>query len=164
MNTAAPFTEADATAALPVRMLDGGRWLVRGMQRLVGVALILAALGLWLAPGSGFGTDAVLFKLLLSIIAAFAAIGFLQSGASKAAPFVEIDTIRREVRLMRASGQDAAQVIERCAIDDLAHAELVGAHVRLWDASGAFLAEATLTDPQAFARMRACLQDSGKLA
>lgn len=163
MTATAQLPDADLTAPQPVRMLDGGRLVVRGVQRLFGVAFLAVAFGLWLMPGSSFENDLLLFKLLLSIVAGFVGIGLLQSGAPKLAPHVEIDTIRREVRLVRASQTDATEVLERCAFNDLAHVEIEGPHVRLWDASGAFLAEATLTDQQVFSRLTACLRDSGKL-
>lgn len=163
MTTTAQLPETDLAAAQPVRMLDGGRLMMRGMQRLFGVAFIAVAFGLWLMPGSSFESDLLLFKLLLSIVAGFVGIGLLQSGAPKLAPHVEIDTIRREVRLVRVSQTSVTQVLERCAFNDLAHVEVEGPHVRLWDASGAFLAEVTLTDQPVFARLTACLRDCGKL-
>lgn len=163
MTSTAQMPDADLTAAQPVRMLDGGRLMLRGLQRLFGVAFIVVAFGLWLLPGSSFESEMLLFKLLLSIVAGFLGIGLLQSGAPQLAPHIEIDTIRREVRLVRASQLEAPQVLERCAFDDLAHVELEGPHVRLWDASGAFMAEVTLTDQKVFSRLTACLRDSGKV-
>lgn len=163
MTTAAHLPEAEMTAAQPVRMLDGSRVMLRGVQRLFGVAFLAVAFGLWLMPGSSFESDLLLLKLLLSIVAGFVGIGFLQSGAPKMSPHVEIDTIRREVRLVRASQTATTEVLERCAFDNLAHVEIEGPHVRLWDASGAFMAEVTLTDQKVFARLTAGLRDSGKL-
>ena len=164
MTLAADLINTDATTAQPVRMLDGGRLVLRGIQRLLGASLIVAAFGLWLAPDSSFENDLLLFKLLLSIVLGFMGFGLMQSGAPQLAPHVEIDTIRREVRLVRATGAAAPQVLERCPFDALAHVEVEGPHVRLWNESGAFLAEATLTDQATFARLTACLRDSGKLA
>lgn len=163
MTLAANMPETEIATAQPVRMLDGGRLVLRGLQRLFGASFIVVAFGLWLVPDSSFENDLLLFKLLLSIVSGFVGIGLLQSGAPQLAPHVEIDTIRREVRLVRASHTAPSQVLERCRFDALAHVEVEGPHVRLWDASGAFLAEATLTDQPTFARLTACLRDSGKL-
>lgn len=143
-------------------MVDGGRFVLRGAQRLLGVALIAVAFGLWLMPGSDFDHELLLFKLLLSIVAGLAGVGMLQSGTARLDPRVEIDTIRREVRLVRDTASDALQVIDRCAFDALAKVEIDGPHVRLWNASGVFMAEATLTDQQVLSRLATCLRASGQ--
>ena len=121
MMTTAEFMDTDAAALQPARVVDGGRMVLRGAQRLVGASLALAAVGLWLAPGSSWESDVMLFKLILSIIALLAGFGLMQSSATPAAPEVEIDTIRREVRLLRPAPDGSATVLKRCTFGNLLH-------------------------------------------
>ena len=162
MSTATQFTPQPSIETQPAHMLDGSRLLTRGAQRLVGVAMIAAAIGLWVMPGSSFDSDLLLFKLLLSIVAGLVAIGLLQSAAPKATPYVEIDTVRREVRLMRNTRSEAAELVQRCPFEDLSKVEREGVHLRMWDAEGVFLAEVAMTEYDVFERLSSALRDSGK--
>ncbi len=164
MTATAGFVDVKALAVEPVGVVDGGRMIIRGTQRLFGVSLTIAAIGLWLAPGASWESDVMLFKLILSITAVIAGLGLVSASAKPRAPEVEIDTIRREVRLVRRQRGTAAEILQNCAFADLAKAEYKGSTVRLWDASGAFLAEANLSDRTAFSSLIAGLRDVGKLA
>ncbi len=163
MTATADFMDAPAPASEPVRMADGGRMIVRGVQRLVGVSLTIAALGLWLAPGSSWENDIMLFKLILSITAVIAGLGLVSSSSTPRAPEVEIDTIRREVRLVRRLRGAAPVILKSCAFDKLAKAEHKGTNVRLWDEAGVFLAEVNLTDRAALSSLVSGLRDVAKL-
>ncbi|MGC1495107.1 MAG: hypothetical protein WA790_04810 [Sulfitobacter sp.] len=165
MTATAEFMNVDAAAPAlqPVRIVGGGRMLVRAAQRLMGVALIIAALGLWLAPGASWESDVMLFKLILSITAGLAGLGLMQSSATPQAPEVEIDTIRREVRLVRRAKDGHSDVLQRCAFAELGRVEREGAHVRLWDSSNTFLAEVSLSDRSAMSSLVSGLRDAGKL-
>lgn len=164
MTATADFVEPHIPAAEPVRMVDGARMIVRGAQRLLGAALALAAVGLWAAPGASWESDILLFKLILSLTAIIAGIGLMSASARPAAPEIEIDTIRREVRLVRRARGTAPVVLETSRFDALAHVELEGATVRLWDQSGAFLAEVCPTDRKVLSSLIAGLRDAGKIA
>lgn len=166
MTAASDFMNADTTAPAlaPVRAADGGRMLVRAAQRLTGVALVIAALGLWLAPGASWENDVMLFKLILSLTAGLAGLGLMQSSATPNTPEIEIDTIRREVRLVRLVKDGKNIVLHRCAFSELARAEQDGVHVRLWDKTNALLAEVSLTDRTAMISLMSGLRAAGKLA
>jgi hypothetical protein len=166
MTATADIVHADpiAPTVAPVRIADGARMLVRAAQRLSGVALVLAALGLWLAPGSSFESDIMLFKLILSITAVLAGIALMQSSATPNTPEVEIDLIRREVRLVRFIKEGANDVLQRCAFADLARAERDGMHVRLWGQNDALLAEVSLSDRTEMTSLVSGLRAAGKLA
>lgn len=58
-----------AVDGVSVRALDTGRTLGRLARRVTGAGLILAAAGLWLAPGSSWAADILLIKLVLSLVA-----------------------------------------------------------------------------------------------
>jgi hypothetical protein len=163
MSVSVEFMNADTTTIAPVRIAEGGPMLIRATQRLTGVALVFAAFALWLAPGAAWESDVMLFKLILSLTAVIAGLGLVSSSSTPRAPEVEIDTIRREVRLVRRQRGAAAQVLQSCGFGKLARAEHEGNTVRLWDQAGTFLAEVSLTDRKALSSLVAGLQDAGKL-
>jgi hypothetical protein len=164
MMTTAEFMNTEAASVEPVRMTESGRMVIRGAQRLIGAALALAAVGLWIVPGSSWESDVMLFKLILSLVALFAAVGLLQASASSTSPEVEIDTIRREVRLMRPASDGSAAMVERCAFAELSRAERDGDLVQLWGRGNRLLANVKLSDRAALASLVAGLRDVGKLA
>lgn len=55
-------------------MVEDHRWALRGTQRMIGVALILAAAGLWVLPGASWEADVALMKLALTLL--FGLVGF----------------------------------------------------------------------------------------
>ncbi len=163
MTATSDFMNADALALEPVRVADGGRMIMRAGFRLVGVALLLASMGLWLAPGANWESDVMLLKLLLTSVAVIAGLGCMQASANPTAPEVEIDTIRREVRLLRKADDGSAAVLQHCSFADLTRAEVRGSHVRLFGADSNLLAELSLYDRKALRRLMAGLEDAGKL-
>lgn len=163
MTATVDFVQADIPATEPVRVVDGWRMIARGLQRLAGAALALAAVGLWAAPGSSWESDVLLFKLILSLTAILAGIGLMSASAKPSAPEIEIDTIRREVRLVRRMRGETPVLLETCRFDELAHVEFDGASVNLWDSKGEFLAEVCPTDRKALTSLIAGLRDAGKI-
>ncbi len=163
MTATSEFMSVKAAKPAPVRMADGGRMVVRVAQLLFGAALTLAAIGIWLAPGASWESDVMLLKLVLSLTALLAGFGLMHSSSTPSAPEVEIDTIRREVRLVRPAANGSAEILQRCAFNALSRAEQRGGHVRLWDQSGDLLAEVTLTDRDTLKSLVAGLRDTGKL-
>ncbi|MGJ8628362.1 MAG: hypothetical protein ACSHXB_15485 [Sulfitobacter sp.] len=166
MTATADFMNAEATAPAlaPVRIADGGRMLVRAAQRFCGAALVIAALGLWVAPGASWENDLMLFKLILSITAGLAGLGLMQSSAKPRTPEIEIDTIRREVRLVRVVRDGKNVVLQRCGFSELSRAERDGVHVRLWDSNDVLLAEVSLADQNSMTSLMAGLRAAGKIA
>ena len=148
--------------ASPVRTVDGARMMMRGGQSLLGGALILAAIGLWIMPGSEFSSEVMLMKLGLSLTAAGIGISLAHQGKSEKLPEVQIDTIRREVRLVRVKGVQK-DVIKTCKFADLDRAEVEGSHVVLWAPGNVMLAEVPMTDPQSRNSLMLGLMDAGKL-
>ena len=163
MTATAEFIDENAPTIEPVQMADGARMVVRGAQRLFGVSLTIAALGLWLAPGASWESDVMLFKMILSITAVIAGLGLVSASTTPKPPEVEIDTIRREVRLVRRLRGAPADVLQTCSFANLTHAEHEGSNVRLWDQAGVLLAKVMLTDRAALKSLVAGLQDVGKL-
>jgi hypothetical protein len=162
MTSAADPSAFDQLAPQPVRALDGGRLVLRGVQGVIGAALILTAVGLWFAPGANWSQDLMLMKLLASTVGGMAGIAFLQGFTRPNAPKVEIDTIRHEVRLVRTQGKDR-YVLDRCKFTDLTRVENSGTHVQLWGKNDALLAEVAASDRVSHRSLVTALRVAGKL-
>ena len=109
MTATSEFMNIQAPTLEPARMVDGGRMIIRSAQRLIGAALTLAAIGIWIAPGASWESDVMLFKLILSLTAVIAGLGLMGASTAPRAPEIQIDTIRREVRLVRRQRGGADQ-------------------------------------------------------
>lgn len=164
MTASSDFMSNDIIRALePARMVDGGRLIMRGLQRMLGVALTLAAVGIWIAPGASWESDIMLFKLVLSLTALLAGLGIMQTSRKAAKPEVEIDTIRREVRVVRMGASGAPILLQRCPFGDLSRAEQDGNHVRMFGPDKNLLAEVTLTSRATLVSLITGLHNAGKL-
>lgn len=161
MTATADFLSANRSTLEQPTMVDGSRMVLRGLRRLLGAALMLAAAGLWLAPGGAGESEAMLFKLALSTMAVLAGFGFLNASSKPAAPEVEIDRIRREVILVRHNRGRGTEILQRCAFKDLAHVEKTATGLQLWDQHGTFLAALTISDPTAQCALLSALGHSG---
>ncbi|APE43832.1 hypothetical protein BOO69_10715 [Sulfitobacter alexandrii] len=144
-------------------MVDGGRMLVRSVQRIFGAGLFLAAFVIWLAPVTE-QHEVMLFRLFLSAAAAIAGIGLMLASGRPASPEVRIDTIRRTVSLVRPGVEGRHAMLSHCAFADLGAAEITGGVVRLWDGGGRLLAVVTLTDKVVLNSLINGLRDAGKIA
>ena len=164
MTVTADFMSARRTASELVFKTDGSRMLLRGLQRLVGFSLALTAAALWIVPGSNWDHDVLLFKLILSITSIIAGLVLMQSSARPVPPEIEIDTIRREVRLVRRSKTTSDTLVSRSTFAELGKVEVEGACVRLWDAKMTLLAEITLHDRDVRRSLLGGLRDEGVLA
>ena len=145
------------------RMAAGDRMIVRAFQRLGGVSLIVAALALWLMPGSNWAADLMLFKLVLSVSGVLAGTGLLLASCRMGAPFVELDPKQGAVRVLRPRPGQAPIELQSCAFADLSLVERRGPFVRLWDADQRFLAEVTLEDKDTLVPVLAGLRAAGKV-
>lgn len=136
--------------------------MVRGSMSFLGAALMLAAAGLWIAPGSDWSADLLLIKLVVSLVIGFTGLALLQQGQTPAAAEVEVDTVRREIRLVRRSLR-GDELVSRTKYEDMDRAELNGAHLILWGQDDVMLAEVALTDPVLRRSLLSGLSDAGKL-
>lgn len=153
---------ADAAPSDYPQMVDGRRWAIRSVQTLGGATLILSALGLWVAPGASWDADLALMKLGLSLFLGFAGLAIVQLGRARPIVQVEIDTTRREVRLVRISGRHK-ELVDRTRMCDLGRAEARHGTVSLYDAHGDLIADVALSDPQTRTSVMGALRDAGKL-
>ena len=155
-------TDMDATAPKRKIMRRVRRVAIRSAKTVGGMTLIVAARGLWIAPTTIGDGELVIMKLGLSLFLGFAGLAVMQRSYRKPAPEIEIDTIRREVRLVRGYGRQR-RVLGRMSIRDLGKAELCEDAVRLNTANGTFLAEVPLDDTQMRNSLCNALRDAGKL-
>lgn len=162
MTSAADPATFDSLAPQPARMLDGSRMVLRGVQGVIGAALIMAAIGIWIAPGANWAQELLLIKLLASVLSGAVGLACLQSFVRPAAPKVEIDTIRHEVRLVRTRGKDRF-VLDRCRFEDLTLVEDSGTHVQLWGKNQVLIAEVAATDRISHRSLITALKVAGKL-
>ncbi|MEO0380669.1 MAG: hypothetical protein AAF252_10385, partial [Pseudomonadota bacterium] len=89
-------------------------------------------------------------------------LAFLQAGRAQPSVEIEIDTVRREVRLVRGKGR-ARDVVSQIAIADLGPAEVRGEMARLWTTDGDLVAEVAMSDPALRLSLLGALRDAGKL-
>ncbi len=162
MTSAADPATFDSIAPQSARMLDGSRMVLRGVQGVFGAALLIAAAGLWIAPGASWAQETMLLKLFASILCAMVGLACFQRFVRPAAPKVEIDTIRHEVRLVRTHGRDR-YVLDRCSFKDLTLVENSGTHVQLWGKNNVLLAEVAATDRVSHRSLVTALRVAGKL-
>ncbi|MEM6340953.1 MAG: hypothetical protein AAF729_07375 [Pseudomonadota bacterium] len=121
--------------------------LAKRAQIFVGGALFAAAFALWLAPGATWAAEVIGTKVVLSMILGFIGLGLVQSGFTPTRREIEIDSEAGEIRVMRYQGKQA-KVLRRCAFEDLGSVHRDGTVIRIWDASGAFIADIGLEDVQ----------------
>lgn len=164
MTVTADFAAEMGALRRTVRTVDGGRLIMRVLLRLTGVALVLACLGLWLAPGASWESDIMLFKLILSVMTGLTGICLLQTSVAPKQPEIEIDTKIGELRLIRPSRAGRGEVLHSCSFADLELAELRGQHLRLWEKGSRLIAEIAITNGRAENEMLAGLRAAGKLA
>ena len=162
MTSAADPATFESIGPQPVSMLDGSRMLMRGVQGVVGFALILTAVGLWVAPGANWSQELLLIKLLASVTGAMLGVALLQSFIRPTAPKIEIDTIRHEVRLVRTRGKDR-YILDRCKFSDLTLVENSGTHVPLWGKNNELIAEVAAQDRVSHQSLVTALRVAGKL-
>ena len=102
----------------------------------------------------------MLCKLIVSLVLGFAGIALWQAGEAMPKPQLELDIVRREVRLVRYHGENKG-LLKRRRFSELEEVQIQGNTVALWSDDGALLAELTLSDEVALRSFRSALRDEG---
>ncbi|WP_238364423.1 hypothetical protein [Mesobacterium pallidum] len=76
MSNAADFMDLSTTHRAPA----GSNTVFRAVSSLFGAALLLAALGLWLVPGSSWSAELLLIKLSMTALFGLGGLSFVQAG------------------------------------------------------------------------------------
>lgn len=160
--TATFDTTTDHDAADAPRALFTRRSIARFVTRVFGAVLVLGGIGIWLEPTPYAGADLVAMKLAVSLVFSLAGFMILQERRTDDTAEVEIDTVRREVRVLTGAGR-ARKLARRTAIRDLGKAELMGDSLRLTAANGDVLADVSLADTHIRKSLCSALHDAGKL-
>lgn len=162
--TAIDMTSEALAPQRPLRAIVGPRVLLRYVQRMVGTGMFLAALLLWIAPGSNWGAEIMLMKLAISCVMILAGIGLFQASALEHLPTVEIDVRKGEVRMVRKDVFGSRILMETCAFQDIARAEQDGCNLRIWGPQNRELVDISLSDFDAMNEVVRKLRAFGKLA
>ena len=141
--------------------VSGTRSILRLMQRLVGVSLLMASSGLWLAPGANWNNEVMLMKMALSAISLLVGVWLILSG-QKPAPEIQIDTVRRVVRLVRPGPLGADLLLQKCRFSDLSKVKREDRVLRFWDEKGDFIADVYIGHQSVMDVLISGLLDSGQ--
>lgn len=79
--------------------------------RFLGLVLVLTAYGQWFLPASLFGTEAVATKALLCFLLGMAGCWLYWLSGRGFSTQIEVDTFRREIRVVRRNGQGRRRVV-----------------------------------------------------
>lgn len=120
----------------------------------------MAALALLVLPFGADTATAVLCKMMVALTLGFVGAALWQAGAPVATPELEIDMVRREVRLVRWSGSSRQQTAT-AAFSSVGHAEIVGNRARLWAQDETLIAEVSMPGESATRSLMRALQDEG---
>jgi len=142
--------------------VDGSRMILRTVHRIAGVALVVTASGLWIAPGADWSHDVMLMKMGLSVMALMIGFWCMLAGVRPPQPDLEIDTDRGEVRLVRTGAMGATLTLHRCRFADLARVELIGNTLKFWDERSGFIADIQVTERAILNRLLSSLRDAGQ--
>ncbi len=151
-------TEYTATAGA----IAGAITIARVMQRVVGVALIAAASGLWLAPGADFSSDVMLMKMGLSTFALILGFWLVFAVGSKAQSEVELDVLRSELRILRRGPMGAMLVVYSRALSDLGRVQKSKKGLKFWDEQGAVVADVHVSNQKTMDILVSGLRDAGQ--
>ncbi|MCH2078067.1 MAG: hypothetical protein MK180_14520 [Rhodobacteraceae bacterium] len=81
-----------------------GEPLLRLAQSILGVSAAVAALSLWVVPGSSLGADVFAMKVAVSLAFAMLAAVLLQPGKLGAEPEIHVDFAREQVSVVHVEG------------------------------------------------------------
>ncbi|WP_147104058.1 hypothetical protein [Tateyamaria sp. syn59] len=152
----------DTTEAKGIKSALGIGTITVFATRAAGAILVLGAIGVWLEPTNYAGADLVVMKLAVSLFLSLAGFMILQDRRVTDSPDVEIDTVRRELRVVTGAGRHR-KVTRRTAIRDLGKAQVIGDTVRLKAANGDVLADVSMSDARVRRHLCGALHDAGKL-
>jgi len=133
--------------ALPLVLTFSPNWPARTVLfRIVGTALVLSASGMWLMPGSQFGSDVVLIKLGVSLFFFLCGLALLMRNHSDAQPDAYFDPIRQELRVLQKNSRGRPQTVLRRAYDTLGSARFTGNNMEVYDVDGSLLMRLPIDD------------------
>jgi ABC-type nickel/cobalt efflux system permease component RcnA len=162
MSVTSDFMSESTDYSTTASAIAGAITIARIMQRIVGVALIAAASGLWLAPGADFSSDVMLMKMGLSAFVLILGFWLVFSVGSKAQTEVELDVMRSELRIMRPGPMGAMLVVYSRALSDLGRVQKSKKGLKFWDEQGAVVADVHVSNQKTMDVLVSGLRDAGQ--
>jgi hypothetical protein len=142
---------------------QGAQMMLRFLQRLGGVSLIVAASGLWLAPGADWSNDVMLVKIGLSASSLLMGFWLVFAGADKPLTEIEIDLARKELRIFRPGAMGAMLVVHRSTFAQFGQIVRSGNMIRFWDAQGSFITDVNVSEQDIMEKLVSGLRSSGQI-
>lgn len=130
----------------------------RGGRIFLGSVLCISALGLWLVPVEAGDAAMQLIKLLVSVVMLALGMMFVFSVNRRAEmPEIQIDTLKRELRVIKRDHANTP-FVEAChAFDKMAEIKLKGHHLSARDADGQIIFSVPLRDKATARALQATL-------
>ncbi|MEM7720590.1 MAG: hypothetical protein AAF222_15440 [Pseudomonadota bacterium] len=140
------------------------RWVhrfVRSIQAILGGGWVIGGVLLWAMPGATASYDVALLKMGLTVILWMSG-ALMLYGALRPVPWeqVDIDLVRREVRVRGVGGTEDVQI---CRFSKLGRAEMTDGVIGLWGPDGTFWADVDVPDADVQRLLVSALRDAGKL-
>lgn len=125
----------------------------------LGSALIMSAIGLWLVPVTEGDAAMKLIKLLLSTVLLLLGAMFIFSiSRSKDLPEIQIDTVVRELRIVKRDEAGTQYIHARHPLESLSEVNLINQMFIARDADGRLVASVPLSNRKAEAALRSALE------
>lgn len=141
--------------AVPLILNFAPNWPVRMvMFRIIGTALVLSASGMWLMPGSQYGSDVILIKLGVSLFFFLCGLALLMRNHQDNQPDAYFDPIRSEVRVLQKNNRGRPQTVLRRSYDTLGSVRFTENMVELFDLDGSMLMRLPVEDANVRSALR----------
>ena len=157
----APMTFAHADIpAVTRKVRDGAPVVLRGIQKFCGATLGFAGLLLLVFPFGASSTTEILLKMMFALILGFSGAALWQAGTSQMEPEMELDMVRREIRMVHVRGTRRNLAMRR-KFSDLSGVKMDGAQVQFWDEDNTLLADISIADPATRSSLQRALRGEG---
>ncbi|MCB4455575.1 hypothetical protein [Leisingera sp. McT4-56] len=155
-RTSAAGALGGLAGAMPLRLRLQANWRVRVvMVRLLGAAMILGSIGLWLVQGAGADPEMNLIRIGVSVAFLLAGLVLMTAHQPAGSPEACFDPVRRELRLLKRDAQGRPRTVLRRSYGSLGGVRLTASSVQMYEGDGSLLIEL----PIGSAAMRSQLRD-----
>ncbi|MGR3622211.1 hypothetical protein [Pseudophaeobacter sp.] len=142
-------------SAMPLVLNFEANWRARTMLlRVLGVALILSACGLWLFSGMASDPELNLMKVGVSVLFFVLGMVLMTVNDRRNQPEACFDPVRRELRVLRRDAHGQPKTVLRRSYDTIGGARLSDGAVQLFENDGSLLIEVPLGSAAARSQLR----------
>ncbi len=93
--------------------------ILQGIAYVVGVSLLIAALGFWLIPGSAFSSDVAAFKMAMSSLSGVFGVALIWFASHGTQYEIQVDLARAEIREALRNRQGRVRVLNRIMFEEI---------------------------------------------